>query len=348
MSAGSGIFDHARPVVPPLVTPGKGGIAGEVGDLRRDVANALHPMAAIAVEEFTNALAAAANNMMAATASVATTAVQLNPIALPAPGSLMQATITNLAAAPRQLQFTTAGVTPAHQPSVATIHGKNERGKPQVEVVTLLQTAGSVLSTMFWGDVDYVLLAADGGGAGATLAVGLGDKIGLSQPVVKRAGVAALLTEVTGGAVIVPTGTMLTAADGTAATVTGTVDLVTPAPPAPVMPTVETLVMAVDGAAALTLTFATPADRAAVIAAINAVWPGVATASGNFIALTSPTTGVGSKLDISAASTSLVILGLTAAITSGVGNGTYGSYKPAAALNGTLDFAVYYEYASEV
>ena len=343
MSAGSGIFNSARAANPSLVTPGKGGIAGEVGDLRKDVTEALKPLAAIAVEEFTNALAAASDNMMVATASVLSTEVRLLPDVSGGAGKLTTATITNLSAAPRQLQFTSGG-TPAQQPSTALIHGRNERGKPQTEVVTLLKTAGSVLSAMFWGGVEYVILSADGGGTAATLAIGLGDKIGLSQKAVKRAGAVAFLHEVTGGAVVAPTGTILTASDGTAATVTGTVDLVTPTP---VMPTTETLVMSVDGAAAKTLTFATPANLAAIVAAVNAVWPGIASASTNYLKLLSTTTGIDSKLDIKSTSTSLAILGLTAAVTAGVGNGTYGSYKPVASLDGALDFAAYYEFTPD-
>ncbi|MFA5436177.1 MAG: hypothetical protein WC372_09090, partial [Candidatus Neomarinimicrobiota bacterium] len=138
-----------------------------------------------------------------------------------------------------------------------------------------------------------------------------------------------------------------TGEDGTAAGVTGTVDLVT----APVMPTTETLVVSIDDEADLTVTFANPADLADIVAAINAVCGADFAAAGGagsaFLLLTSPTTGVGSSIDIKAASTSLTILGLTAGLVKGFGNGLYGSYTPNAPLDGSTDFALTYEYVPD-
>jgi hypothetical protein len=339
--SGSGLFSNEHAVSPAIV-PGKSGMAGEIADLRRDLARTLGGLAAITVEEFTNALASASNNMMAATASVASV-VTLLPAAVGATGKLTQATIDNLAAAPRQLSFATAGSTPAHQPDTCTVYGKDERGKPQVEVVTLKQTADSVLTANFWSDIEKVVLAA-GQGTGATLAIGLGLKIGLSQKVVSRAGRVAVIQEVSGGSVVT-TGTVALSSTGTSATVTGSVNLVDGTP---VMPTTETLVFAVDGGALKTVTFDTPADLAAIVAAINTVAGATIAAAGGtgdeFLTLTSTTAGVNSSIDIRAASTSLTILGLTAGVTKGLGNGKYGSYTPAAALDGATDFALYYEY----
>jgi hypothetical protein len=204
-NSGSGLFSNERATNPSSFEAGKSGMAGELGDLRRDIQRTLAPLAAIAVEEFTNALAAAANNVMAATASVAT-ARTLLPAATPAAGSLTQATVTNLANAPRQLVFTTAGTTPANQPASATIYGKDERGKAQVETVALAQTAAAATSTKFFSDVEKIELPA-GEGAAATLAIGLGAKIGLSQKIRARAGLAAVIREIAGGAVVT-TGTI--------------------------------------------------------------------------------------------------------------------------------------------
>lgn len=339
--SGSGLFGHERAVSPAIVL-GKSGMAGEGADLRNDIKRTFAGMAAITVEEFTNALASAANNMMAATASSASV-VTLLPATVGATGKLTKATITNLATIPRQLQFTTAGSTPAHQPDTCTVYGKDERGKEQVEVVTLKQTADSTLTTFFWSNVEKIVLAA-GQGTGATLAIGLGLKIGLSRKVVSRAGRVAVIQEISGGTVLA-TGTVALASTGTAATVTGTTNLVDGTP---TLPTTETLVIAVDGAAVKTVTFATPANLAAIVTAINtAVGVAVASAGGTgskYLKLTSPTTGVDSGIDIRSSSTALTILGLTAGVTKGTGNGKYGSYTPAAALDGATDFAIYYEY----
>lgn len=345
MTTGSGLFTHKGAVQPRFIE-GKGGVAGEVGDLRQDVAEALKYMCAITVAEFTNALATATNNLMAATASQLA-ARRLLPAATPATGVLTQATITSLlAGGPRQLRFVTAGATPAHQPASARVEGWDERGAPQTELVPLKQEAGEFLSTRFWSDLKYIDLA-EGQGTGATLAIGLGGKLGLASNPKLRAGRKAVIQEVSGGSVVT-NGTVNRAEDGTAASALGAVDLVGGTP---VMPTTETLVVAIDGGADLTVTFANPADLAAIVAAINAVCgAGFAAAGGAgsaYLLLTSPTTGTSSSIDIKAASTSLTILGLTAGLVKGVGNGLYGSYTPHAALDGSTDFSLTYEYVPE-
>ncbi len=338
--SGSGLFSTARAKNPSYVDPGKGALPGEVGDLRKDVASALLPLAAICVEEFSNPLATSASNVMAATTS-STDAVTLVPGSIHT-GVLTATVVANMALAPRQLQFTTAGATPAHQPARATIVGTDERGRSQTEVVALKQTAGLVISSKFFKSVSSIALSA-GDGAGATLAIGLGAKIGLSHKVVSRAGRAAVIQEVAVGSVVT-NGTVNTAATGTSAAVTGTGDL-------SVGGTItaldtQTLIFSVDSGPALTVTFAAPADKAAVVAQINAVAPGIAALGGvgnNFLVLTSTTTGINSAVNIFSG-TGLTNLGLTVAETKGVGNGEYGSYTPSAVLNGVLDFAVYYEY----
>lgn len=341
--SGSGLFSKAKAVNESLVAPGKAGVAGEVGDLRRDVLDTLAPLAAFTVEEFTNALAAATNNLMAATASVAT-ARTLSPAATPATGVLTQATLDNLAAAPRQIQFTTAGSTPAHQPATATIIGKDERGKPQTEVVALPQTAATFLSAFFYSDITRIELAA-GDGTGATLALGLGSKIGLSQKLRKRAGLAAVLMEIYDGAKVT-NGTFATADEGTTASVVGTGDLTGVGVPASLNGL--TLIASIDGAAPVTVTYATPADAAAVVAQTVAGL-GASKAvldSAKYLKLTSLLAGIGSSVKITGG-TGLAILGLTAAETKGVGNGQFGSYTPNTAPNGTHDYAVFYEYTAQ-
>lgn len=101
-----------------------------------------------------------------------------------------------------------------------------------------------------------------------------------------------------------------------AAAVVGTVNLVDGTP---TMPTTETLILAIDGGAPVTVTFANPANLAAIVSAINtAVGATVAAAGGTgtkFLALTSGTTGSDSSIAISG--TSLTKLGLTAGTVTG-------------------------------
>ena len=51
MGNGSGLFGSHRAAKPHLIK-GKGGVAGEVDDLRNDVSSAVSPLAAWTVDEF--------------------------------------------------------------------------------------------------------------------------------------------------------------------------------------------------------------------------------------------------------------------------------------------------------
>ena len=109
-----------------------------------------------------------------------------------------------------------------------------------------------------------------------------------------------------------------------------------------------TLIVSIDGAAPVTVTYATPADAAAVVAQTVAGL-GASKAvldSAKYLKLTSLLAGIGSSVKITGG-TGLAILGLTAAETKGVGNGQFGSYTPNTAPNGTHDYAVFYEYTAQ-
>jgi len=339
MAAGSGVFSTARPKNANLVYAGKGGIGGEVGELRQDVDNALSPLAAITVEEFINPVAPSPTALMAATAS-STTALSFTKLA----GSFTLATLASMATAPRQVQLTTGGTTPANQPATLVLKGLDERGKPQSETINLLQTAGNVLSKYFYTELDAALPAA-GLGAGATLALGVGSKLGLSRKVKTRAGRVAVLQEVALGAVVT-SGVVVAESTGAAATETGLGDLTNAATIAALNG--QTLIFSLDKQEFKAVQFNEPANEAAVVTQINAVF-GVTVAAvggvGNkFLVLTSTTQGIDSQIDISAESTALVLLGFVPGLITGSGNGTYGSYTPSAALNGANDYAVTYEF----
>lgn len=339
MTAGSGLFGTARPGNAALVADGKRGIPGEIADLRNDVGKTFAPMAAIGAEEFTNPLAASTTNMMAATASVATERTLLPGAA--AQGVLTTETLANLVSAPRQLQFTTGGGTPGHQPATATVWGKDERGKPITVVEELKQTAGVFLSSHFYSDISKIVLS-EGGGTGATLAIGLGARIGLHQRARKRAGRVAVLQEVAAG-VVVTTGTVQVIEDATAAIVTGTGDL-------SVSQTITdldttTLLFSINGGGTIEVLFDGPSSSSDVAAAVDlAAGVAVATIASNLLRLTSPVTGgIASTIEI-VGGTALALLGLTVGKTRGISNGKYGAYTPAASLDGSVDFALYYEY----
>lgn len=190
---GSGLFSKEGPKVPHLMT------RSEVGDLRADVEKTLKPMASITVDEITSPLTAAAAGLKAATATVA------SPVTLDE-SDLLQAGRDELAANPRNVTFTTAGVTPANAPATATITGLDANGNAQTETVTLAQTATIANGVKAWSKITSIEYPAADGTA-ATVAVGYGDVFGLSKTPKVRAGLAALVREISGGA-LVTTGTL--------------------------------------------------------------------------------------------------------------------------------------------
>lgn len=90
-----------------------------------------------------------------------------------------------------------------------------------------------------------------------------------------------------------------------------------------------TVIGSIDNGSVTTCTFSAPADKAAAVAQLNAAFDGSPfTAPGNFLIITSPTTGLTSEIDITGG-TALTALGLTIATTTGTAPA--GSYS----LSGT-------------
>lgn len=207
--AGSGLFSNQAPEKRHLVR-GKGGVAGEVEDLRGDVANVLGEMAAITVEEFTDPPAADPDGLLVATATIA------------APTTYSGAGLDGALAGttfdpPRNIVFTTGGATPANAPATATVIGTDVNGAALTETVTLAQTAATATTTSAFATVTSVELpAADG--VAATLAIGTGDALGLSAPLKSRAGAVMVIREIEAGTAVT-TGTF---ADAAAAAPNGT------------------------------------------------------------------------------------------------------------------------------
>jgi|SRR6478609_460643 len=167
MTVGSGLASKIRALKPHL-TAGQGGVAGEVNDLRNDVAAALLPLAAIAGEEFTNLVGTAAPG--AAVLLVATATVAAPVTILPA--GLLAAGLAMLSAWPRQLTFTTAGGTAADVPANVVINGLNEYGVATSETLNLSQTAAAVTSVNYFSAITSIVYpAADG--TGGTVSIGI-------------------------------------------------------------------------------------------------------------------------------------------------------------------------------
>lgn len=336
MTIGSGLFSRARAAISHLVHPG-GGLAGEIYDLRRDLLEEFTPMAAVAVEEFTNPISndSSAAGLLVATATVASV-VTLDSTDLIAAG------LTQLSLWPRQLIFTTAGTTPANAPATATVVGVNQAGVATTEVVTLAQTAAAANSTAFWQSITSITYPAADGTA-ATVA------IGYDAAVISNARATAT-TPVT-----------LTAANGLIQT-----DLskhprqlvFTTAGTTPADAPATALITGVDAAGNVqteTVTLAqtaTTATSTKFFAGFSSIaYPaGDGTGATVAIGFVDTTIGLSKKVKTRA--------GLTGAIReiydgSVVTNGTltaaasalpFGSYTPNAAPNGVHDYCLYYEY----
>jgi hypothetical protein len=190
---GSGLFTDQKAKIPHSMTR-------EVEDLRNDVTGVLKPMCAMTVDEFTNALTAAAAGLRAATQPSLTAATVLE-------AALLQAGRDELAANPRNVTFTTAGSTPADAPATALITGFDAEGKAQTETVNLAQTATIANGVKAWSKITSIAFAAADGAADCTIAIGYGVTLGLTKTPKSRAGLAGAVREVSGGAVVT-TGTL--------------------------------------------------------------------------------------------------------------------------------------------
>lgn len=190
-SSGSNMWNKQKPNVPHILA-GQTGVAGEVGDLRRDVANVLANMASIGVVEYTNPVAANAAGLEAATATTLAARTATNFLA---------AGKAALLAEGRNITITTAGGTPADAPATALVTGTDMDGKAQTETITVAQTAATASGVKIFKTVTSVAYAT-GDGTGATCSIGFGPLLGLPIPMKTRAGLAGLIREIAAGAVV--------------------------------------------------------------------------------------------------------------------------------------------------
>jgi hypothetical protein len=145
-------------------------------------------------DEFTDPLASAAAGLKAATATVAS-------IVTLTAADLLTAGKNELLARPRNITFTTAGGTAADAPANAVIVGTDINGDALTETVTLAQTATIAEGVKAFRTITTITYpAADG--AGATVAIGYGNKFGLRRKAKTRAGAVNRGTEIAAGSVV--------------------------------------------------------------------------------------------------------------------------------------------------
>jgi len=192
MSGGSGLFKNKKFQTPHLAQGGHG-VSEEVKNLRADLLAEFAPLAALTVEEFTNPATGGAADLLVATAT--TVAVQSY-----LPAGLIAGGLAKLAAFPRNLTFTTAGSTPSDAPANVVVTG-TYRGKTQTETINLAQTATIATGLKPFSTITSIVYAA-GDGTGATVSIGIGAGVGVASVPKSRAGLAALIREISAGSLV--------------------------------------------------------------------------------------------------------------------------------------------------
>lgn len=198
MSNGSGLFSDQSARLPHLVD-GKGGMGGEIDDLRKDVARVLAALAAFTVDEFTDPVAADTDAVLASVASQdveasysSTDLVGGGPVVLDPPRNL---TLTcDDSAATWQDNLTATGI--------------DINGDAITEAIAFTNNT-TTAGVKAFARVDSLVADAQVD-ANGNWSVGFGDVLGLSKPIKERAGLSSLLREIEDGSVVA-TGTVVDA-----------------------------------------------------------------------------------------------------------------------------------------
>lgn len=201
--SGSGLFIKEMATVPHL------GTVGELGDLRRDVAKTLLPMAAWCVEEFTNPAAKDDDAILLVKNTLTTTAVVYS-------GATLDGVVGVAAMVPpRNIILTTAGLDADFGTANVVVTGKdvNDHVITETLQITAGTNPGVVTGVKAFAKVTSVAVPVMGTHTNGTLKVGFGDLIGLSKKLKTRAGLTTVLMEIEAG-VKVATGTYADATVG--------------------------------------------------------------------------------------------------------------------------------------
>jgi len=205
MSNGSGLFGNQGPKKPHLVV-GKTGVAGEVTDLRSDLAGDLGALAAFTVDEWTNAAAA---DVDAIKASFASSASAEDFSGADLDGVVGVAEMVP----PRNVTFTTSVHADIDAVAVV-ITGTDINGAALTETVTLTDGGGTDVGAKAFSTVSRIEIPAQAG-AGGAVEIGFGVLLGLGKPLLARAGAEAVLMENAAGTMLAAdaiTGTFVAAA----------------------------------------------------------------------------------------------------------------------------------------
>lgn len=204
--AGSGFLNQHRAKKLHLIK-GKGGVAGEVWDLRQDLESELSDLVALTVEQWDNV---ATSDVDAIKASVASAASEQTYTGTDLDGVVGEGTMSP----PRNIIITTS--THADIDAVdVVITGLDIDGNAITETITLTDGGGQTeTGAKAFASVTSIVVPAQGGTGGA-LEFGFGTIIGLSKTLTTRAGAGAILAATEAGTYAAPAaGTIAVAGTG--------------------------------------------------------------------------------------------------------------------------------------
>lgn len=189
--SGSGLFSNQHAAKPHLVD-GKGGVPGEVYDLRLDIARVLGQLAAISVDEFTNPAAGGAALLEAPTACTLVGRLVT---------SFLAGGVAILAAYGRNVTITTAGTTPTNGPASAVVTG-TYKGAVQTETISGLNGGAATYDGVKPFDTVVSVQYATALDVDATNSIGIGNGLGVGLTPKARAGATVLVREVVDGSLV--------------------------------------------------------------------------------------------------------------------------------------------------
>ncbi len=202
LSSGSGQFTGQKARRPHLVRGG-GGLKGEVADLRSDISSDLSANAGMAVDEFTDEPVA---DVDAIVTSFATSA-SIQVLAGAALDGVVGAAEMD---APRNITITSDAQVD-HDAVDVVIDGTDINNDVVQDTITKTDGGNTTdVGTVAFKTVTKITIPAEAG-AGGLQEIGFGPVMGLSKPLVSRAGLEAVIQEIAIGAVVT-TGTFVDAA----------------------------------------------------------------------------------------------------------------------------------------